>query len=150
MFTALVVDDFTPSTMISVSYPSKKEVTLGNTLSPDETQDKPHIQITPEPSEESSTYTVVSIPFNLITPVLTKVQLQVLTDPDAPSRDDPKWSEFCHWISTDYKSPSIEAIATAESFEAASVKGGKDVVEYMGPAPPKGIASRSSLEMYIN
>lgn len=22
----------------------------------------------------------------------------VLTDPDAPSRDDPKWSEMCHFI----------------------------------------------------
>lgn len=22
----------------------------------------------------------------------------VLTDPDAPSRGDPKWSEVCHWI----------------------------------------------------
>jgi phosphatidylethanolamine-binding protein (PEBP) family uncharacterized protein len=22
----------------------------------------------------------------------------VLTDPDAPSRKDPRWSEFCHWI----------------------------------------------------
>jgi len=22
----------------------------------------------------------------------------ILTDPDAPSRKDPKWSEMCHWI----------------------------------------------------
>lgn len=21
----------------------------------------------------------------------------IMTDPDAPSRTDPKWSEFCHW-----------------------------------------------------
>lgn len=21
-----------------------------------------------------------------------------MTDPDAPKREDPKWSEFCHWI----------------------------------------------------
>lgn len=25
-----------------------------------------------------------------------------LTDPDAPSRDDPKWSEMCHWIAIIY------------------------------------------------
>ena len=24
----------------------------------------------------------------------------VLTDPDAPSRESPEWSEFCHWIGT--------------------------------------------------
>lgn len=24
----------------------------------------------------------------------------VLTDPDAPSREDPKWSQMCHWIVT--------------------------------------------------
>ncbi|KAI5808098.1 phosphatidylethanolamine-binding protein [Peziza echinospora] len=115
-----VIDDFTPATMISVSYPSKKEVTLGNTLSPKETQDVPKIQITPEAADDDSKYTLV------------------LTDPDAPSREDPKWSEFCHWISSDIKLPSIEAIASAQSLEEASPKKGKDVVDYMGPAPPEG------------
>lgn len=26
-----------------------------------------------------------------------------LTDPDAPSRDDPQWSQVCHWLATGIK-----------------------------------------------
>lgn len=116
-----VVDDFTPSTMLSIAYPSNKEVSLGNTLKPDDTQDKPIFQITPEGEDNSKTYTIV------------------LTDPDAPSRDDPKWSEFCHWIITDVKLPSLEAITASANAESLSVDLSKshEVVEYMGPAPPE-------------
>jgi phosphatidylethanolamine-binding protein (PEBP) family uncharacterized protein len=30
----------------------------------------------------------------------TSGMTMVLTDPDAPSREDPKWGEFCHWIAS--------------------------------------------------
>jgi len=59
-----------------------------------------------------------------------------MTDPDAPSREDPKWSEFCHWISSDIKLPSVESIVLARTFEDSTAKGKKEVIEYMGPAPP--------------
>lgn len=46
--------------MISIAYPgSDKEVSLGNTLKPDDAQEKPVIQITPEDADESLTYTIV-------------------------------------------------------------------------------------------
>ncbi|KAF8475953.1 phosphatidylethanolamine-binding protein [Kalaharituber pfeilii] len=115
-----VIDDFPPTAMITVSYPSSQEVSLGNTLAVKDAQGKPCIQVTPEAGSMDTKYTIV------------------MTDPDAPSRDDPKWSEFCHWISSDVKLPSIETIATAESVEVALAKGGKEIVEYMGPAPPAG------------
>ncbi|KAL7266305.1 carboxypeptidase Y inhibitor, partial [Rhizina undulata] len=117
-----VVDDFTPTTMISVAYPSaNKEVSLGNTLKPEEAHETPKIQITPEGADASTTYTIV------------------LTDPDAPSREDPKWSEFCHWIITDVKLPSIEQVAAAQTMDATSVDipKAKELVKYMGPAPPE-------------
>ena len=43
-----------------------------------------------------------------------------LTDPDAPSRDNPKWSQVCHWL--------------------GSLKGEKiqELVQYKAPAPPEG------------
>lgn len=46
----------------------------------------------------------------------------VLTDPDAPSRDDPKWSEMCHWIAV---------LATDEQYELdfALLNRSKEVVE---------------------
>ncbi|PWW79206.1 PEBP-like protein [Tuber magnatum] len=117
-----VVDDFTPTTMISIAYPNtNKEVSLGNTLKPEDAQEKPTIQITPEGTDESQTYTIV------------------LTDPDAPSRDSPEWSEFCHWIVTDVKLPSLEALSSAQTAEAASVNlsDASELVEYMGPGPPE-------------
>lgn len=65
----------------------------------------------------------------------------VLTDPDAPSREDPKWSEFCHWIAP---LPSAAVIPVQDSTEADKrhstsndkKKVSEQVVEYMGPAPP--------------
>lgn len=113
-----VIDEFHPTTLISISYPHGHSVNLGNTLSPGDTKEKPHVQITPEPEHESAKYTLV------------------MTDPDAPSREDPKWSEFCHWISSDIELPSVEFIASSEDFEASAAKGKKEIIEYMGPAPP--------------
>jgi phosphatidylethanolamine-binding protein (PEBP) family uncharacterized protein len=62
-----------------------------------------------------------------------------MTDPDAPSRNDPKWSEFCHWIVTGLKAASpgapIEAVTPTAS-SSVDISKSHQVVEYMGPAPP--------------
>lgn len=58
----------------------EKYVTLGNTIKPKKTQKKPDVKIYCPGKEVTTGMTVV------------------LTDPDAPSRKDPKWSEMCHWI----------------------------------------------------
>ena len=42
-----------------------------------------------------------------------------LTDPDAPSRSKPEWSQVCHWLVT-YRDGDIE-----------------ELVEYKAPAPPE-------------
>lgn len=47
----------------------------------------------------------------------------VLTDPDAPSRDDPKWSQVCHWIAT--------GVSVGSSITSLD-----DVIEYKPPGPP--------------
>jgi phosphatidylethanolamine-binding protein (PEBP) family uncharacterized protein len=65
-------------------YYSKKHlsVTLGNPIKPKKTQTAPTLKIwCPDVHEDD-----------------WKGLTIVLTDPDAPSRDDPKWSEVCHWI----------------------------------------------------
>ncbi|KAL0640354.1 carboxypeptidase Y inhibitor [Maublancomyces gigas] len=116
-----VVDDFTPNTMLSIAFLTNKEVSLGNTLKPEDAQEQPILQITPESEDESKTYTIV------------------LTDPDAPSRKDTKWSEFCHWIVTDVKLPSLEAITASATAESMSIdfSRSRELVKYMGPAPPE-------------
>lgn len=52
-----------------------------------------------------------------------------MTDPDAPSRDDPEWSEICHWIATDVK---LNKSHTAED----ELKGLQEVMPYKPPGPP--------------
>lgn len=49
-----------------------------------------------------------------------------LTDPDAPSHDDPKWSEFCHWIATGLTAPTGVLFAS----------GLQNIIEYKPPGPP--------------
>lgn len=54
---------------------------MGNTLEASDARHAPVVSVVcPGVAEDDAQYTIV------------------LTDPDAPSRDDPKWSEFCHWI----------------------------------------------------
>lgn len=52
-----------------------------------------------------------------------------MTDPDAPSRSDPKWSEYCHWIITGLRAKNDRAppIDVNKAFQ---------VLDYMGPGPP--------------
>lgn len=107
--------------MLSIAYLTNKEVSLGNTLRPEDAQEQPILQITPESEDNSKTYTII------------------LTDPDAPSRKDTKWSEFCHWIITDVKLPSLEAITASATAESMSIdlSRSRELVKYMGPAPPE-------------
>ena len=52
----------------------------------------------------------------------------ICTDPDAPSRDEPAYREFVHWVVSDVLSSSAETI-----------------VEYLGPGPP----CNSGLHRYV-
>lgn len=70
-----------------MEFPSDEAASLGNTLKVSDVQKEPTISIT-RPSEaldsagSGLTYTIT------------------LTDPDAPSRDNPKWAEMCHFVAT--------------------------------------------------
>lgn len=71
----------------------------------------------------------------------------VMTDPDAPSRDNPEWSEFCHWVVAGIPLSGPEAacanpdsgtqdsgVIQAATQTAAS--GLKEIMEYYPPGPP--------------
>ncbi|KAF3919764.1 hypothetical protein ABW20_dc0108351 [Dactylellina cionopaga] len=107
-----VIDEFPPTVFLQAEFPSGEEVQLGNTLKVKDTQEPPKIIITPGETSynsEDARYTLC------------------LTDPDAASRDDPKWAEFCHWLVTDIK-PQLGPLDLKEA---------KELVEFMGPAPPE-------------
>lgn len=84
------MDEFLPSLLVNVEWSSSNYAQLGNTLKPKKLQDAPSITLAyPESSPESHSSSFLNTTY-----IIT------ITDPDAPSRDDPKWSEFCHWIAT--------------------------------------------------
>jgi phosphatidylethanolamine-binding protein (PEBP) family uncharacterized protein len=85
---------------------------LGNTLNPKDLQSAPTVKLETA-KEEDMVATGLSY-------VLT------LTDPDAPSHNDPKWSEFCHWIATGLTAPTGVLSAT----------GLENIIEYKPPGPP--------------
>lgn len=102
-----VVDDFKPSCFILPYYGSQKTVTLGNTLKKSETKEAPSVKVYCPGNEDIKGLTVA------------------LTDPDAPSRENPKWSEMCHWIAT-LSDKSSDPTDSAVTFE---LDGLDDVVE---------------------
>jgi len=109
-----VIDDFTPSLLLQVSWSSHDTAQLGNTLNPGDLKNAPALTIV-DPSG-----------------VPTKASLVIaLTDPDAPSRDDPKWSEFCHWIAT---APAASTVAASGTVHPKTLD---EVIGYKPPAPPK-------------
>jgi len=97
-----VLDDFRPTCRLQVLYPENhKEVLMGNHFNVTDAQHAPVVTVTcPGVSEaDLDQYTIV------------------LTDPDAPSRDDPKWSEFCHWIGKMPPSGVLQAELPKEALE---------------------------------
>ncbi|KAF2874769.1 phosphatidylethanolamine-binding protein [Massariosphaeria phaeospora] len=124
-----VIDDFLPSLTLSVSWP-KKNADLGNTIKPKHIQEQPSITL----HDETNSY-------NRATTNMTYVV--TLTDPDAPSRDNPEWSEMCHWIAANVslaqKTVSILPVPFfgAEKAEAKEKNQTlNDVMEWKPPGPP--------------
>jgi phosphatidylethanolamine-binding protein (PEBP) family uncharacterized protein len=122
-----VIDDFLPSLTLSIVWPDD-HADLGNTIKPKHLQEQPSITLLDETSS------IVSITSGM-TYVVT------LTDPDAPSRDNPKWSEMCHWIATNLSvSEKTFTILPLPEYDLTSApndaSGPDDVVEYKPPGPP--------------
>lgn len=123
-----VIDDFLPSLTLSVSW-KKDDASLGNTIKPKHLQKEPSITLHEDTSSGSTTDTH---PTYVIT----------LTDPDAPSRSNPEWSEMCHWIATNVSvTPRTFSILPLPEFDLVEQdveqqSGPDDVVEYKPPGPP--------------
>jgi phosphatidylethanolamine-binding protein (PEBP) family uncharacterized protein len=118
-----VIDDFLPILNLKVEWSKKSYASLGNTLKPKKLQEAPSVSIkTPETSPDvcgSATQLVVT-----------------LTDPDAPSRDDPKWSEMCHWIAACVAaSPELDPITGRCPPLALTTL--DEVMPYKPPGPPE-------------
>ncbi|XP_047114748.1 protein D3-like isoform X1 [Schistocerca piceifrons] len=96
------VIDKAPTQVLEVAYGSHK-VNLGNELTPTQVKDMPTVTWQ---AEEGAFYTLC------------------MTDPDAPSRKDPKNREWHHWLVVNIPGSNIGA--------------GETLSEYVGSGPPKG------------
>ncbi|PPQ83168.1 hypothetical protein CVT25_005415 [Psilocybe cyanescens] len=113
--------NFSPDVFFSIIWPSNgTEVTEpGSTVPKGLTNDEPQIKLLPTfVSNDEALYTIV------------------MTDPDAPSRVDPKFGEWRHWILSGLTSPRAEL---ASSSQGQILKKSKSTITpYYPPEPPAG------------
>ena len=102
-----VIDQPPPFTA-EVKYSSGMLMMMGAELTPTQVKDIPDFVIWPHDFLEPDTYYTLC-----------------LTDPDAPSREEPKFREFLHWLIV-----NIPA--------SGQLSSGQTLVEYVGSGPPQG------------
>jgi len=96
------VVDAVPEHVLQVEYP-ETSVNLGNVVTPTQVRDAPTVSW---PVEEGSYYVLC------------------MTDPDAPSRQQPKYREWHHWL--------------VGNIPGEAINEGDVLSEYVGAGPPKG------------
>jgi len=96
--------NFNPKQEVVVKFPSGKKAALGKELSVVATLSEP--QVTWE-WEDDAFYTII------------------MTDPDVPSKSNPKEGEFRHWV--------------VANIPGGDVAKGEEIQEYMAPSPPTGV-----------
>eukprot|EP00029_Vermamoeba_vermiformis_P008518 TRINITY_DN4011_c0_g1_i1.p1 TRINITY_DN4011_c0_g1~~TRINITY_DN4011_c0_g1_i1.p1 ORF type:complete len:184 (-),score=31.52 TRINITY_DN4011_c0_g1_i1:94-645(-) len=104
-----VIDKFAPTIKLDVKYGSK-HVHEGNELKPSEVQHEPTVAYE---ADDKHLYTLAMV------------------DPDAPSRTQPQFREWRHWL--------------VSNIPGHKVSSGTVLSSYMGSAPPKG----TGLHRYI-
>jgi phosphatidylethanolamine-binding protein (PEBP) family uncharacterized protein len=97
------VIDVAPKVKAEVTYPSGVSVELGSKLTPRQVKDQPSVSW---PTEEGAYYVLIK------------------TDPDAPSRADPKYREWHHWL--------------VGNIPGKDISKGDVLSAYIGAGPPKG------------
>jgi len=147
----IVPNVFKPSVFLQIQF-KDATVELGNSIEVEKAQDEPKVGFV-------SNVRCSFFPFLSLTdrakereqePTNEKQDdhLLLLIDPDAPSRNDPKWGPFLHWIQPGLKPLSIDEIASVADTGEGAKEGGDDAVwvkknekakvDYLGPAPPEG------------
>lgn len=113
-----ILDPFTPLLTLNVTW-KKATAELGNSVKPKKAKKQPSIDL----------FDVV--PSGTRSVNNDKIQLTIaLTDPDAPSAQDPEWSQMCHWIATDAK---LSPAGDEDEFTSSSLT---DILPYKPPGPP--------------
>jgi phosphatidylethanolamine-binding protein (PEBP) family uncharacterized protein len=106
---SLIPSSFSPSNKLTITF-GTKEVDVGKFFRAGECKVIPDVSFTPEAGASSSaSYTLI------------------LTDPDAPTPDDPKFAFWRHWVLSGLQ------LLSGDGGQVAQTKG--TVTEYLGPGP---------------
>jgi hypothetical protein len=97
------VVDKVPAGVLNVTYPNNLAVEIGKVLTPTQVKDQPAIQWD---AETNAFYTLC------------------MTDPDAPSRQNPKFREWHHWL--------------VGNIPGSDISKGDTLSQYVGSGPPQG------------
>jgi len=97
------VVDLEPTEKIEIIYPGGLHADEGNELTPTQVKNKPKVKWITNPG---------------------KLYTLCMTDPDAPSRKQPKFREWHHWL--------------VVNIPGSCVAGGNVLSEYIGAGPPEG------------
>lgn len=92
-----------PTELLDIQYPSGVRVDMGKELTPTQVQDTPVVKWA---AKEDEYYTLAMV------------------DPDAPSRENPKFREWHHWL--------------VGNIHAGEMKKSETLSDYIGSGPPKG------------
>ncbi|KAI0696588.1 PEBP-like protein [Cytidiella melzeri] len=122
-------ESFVPSMLFSVVYPGSEEVMLGNELLVSDTEEEPQISFAPMsmPAEQADSdgdevaYTLA------------------MFDPDVPTRADPQFKTFRHWVITGLKSPAATTSITTASTAALKTQPAITPYRPPGPRPASGV-----------
>ena len=97
------VIDKVPQNVLQVTYPNNLAIEIGKVLTPTQVKDPPSVKWD---GDASVFYTLC------------------MTDPDAPSRKDPKFREWHHWL--------------VGNIPGSDVSKGEVLSQYIGSGPPEG------------
>ncbi|KAI0794945.1 phosphatidylethanolamine-binding protein [Abortiporus biennis] len=126
----VVPENFNPTLLFSIVYPGGREVLLGNEFTVEETTDEPSIDFTPlnMPTEQAASEDAGDeVSYTL-----------AMVDPDAPTRAEPTYRSFRHWLITGLKSPRGTASKTSD-LSALQSKAATTPYRPPGPRPKSGI-----------
>jgi hypothetical protein len=114
----------------------KAAADLGNTIKPKKAKKQPIVHfLDTVPSSSDANEDNVKL-------LSSGIQLTIaLTDPDAPSRSNPEWSQICHWIATDVPLTSLTSITDDGDFLLGKHKDKHhqsltEIMPYKAPGPP--------------
>jgi len=125
--------DFKPSILISIAWPAKglERVILGDKLPREKTIEEPEIKLLPLVSTPTGFVDDLNSSGGPVAEEAANTYTLVMTDPDAPSREDPKYGQWRHWLVTGVQLPAgTESVSALKSKVAET--------PYYPPAPPPG------------